>query len=50
MLRDLADQRRVGSFEEQDLKDKMLRSRELSINFFDTAQAYILGASEKVLA
>lgn len=38
-----------GAVEEDDLKSAIRRARELGINFFDTAQAYGFGASEKLL-
>ncbi len=38
-----------GAVEEDDLKRAIRQARELGINFFDTAQAYGFGASEKLL-
>jgi aryl-alcohol dehydrogenase-like predicted oxidoreductase len=38
-----------GAPEERELEEAMRRALELGINFFDTAQAYGFGASEKLL-
>jgi aryl-alcohol dehydrogenase-like predicted oxidoreductase len=38
-----------GSFDEQKAIDAIRHARELGINFFDTAQAYGFGASERLL-
>ena len=35
--------------DEQELRDSVARARELGVNFFDTAQAYGWGASERLL-
>lgn len=38
-----------GSFEEQESKEAMRRALDLGINFFDTAQAYGFGVSERMV-
>ena len=38
-----------GSFDERGAIDAIRRARELGVNFFDTAQAYGFGASERLL-
>src|SRR4029077_2211285 len=38
-----------GQFDENAAVDAIRRARELGVNFFDTAQAYGFGASERLL-
>lgn len=39
-----------GSFEDEGVHQAIRRARELGVNFFDTAQGYGWGASERLLA
>ena len=48
-VRYLAAWRRLGRFDEDAAVAAIGRARELGVNFFDTAQAYGFGASERIL-